>query len=122
MRRAILIAVALILTVGGFTPPAKQMRCEVASKFSCGSDGCTPVDTGSAFNLINLNESTFSRCDRKGCDEYAATITRSGVYLNINLPERAVLAKLDMTGDKYVEVVTLGTAVLISFGRCNRGS
>jgi hypothetical protein len=47
-------------------------------------------------------------------------VTRSGAYLVVNVPEHGMLAKMSLTGDEYVEVTTLGTAVLVSFGTCRR--
>jgi hypothetical protein len=59
---------------------------------------------------------TFARCDEKGCDEYPALFTRSGLFTNIVFAP-GTLAKLSDTGS-LVEVVTLGMVALVSYGRC----
>ena len=42
----------------------------------------------------------------------------SGLFTNIMVPGRGMLAKVSRGRSQYVEVVTLGTNVLISYGAC----
>ena len=93
------------------------MRCEIASKFSCTSAGCATTKP-SVFNIIDLELGKFSRCDANGCDEYSANVSRSGAYIIVDVPGRGTMAKLSADGTEYVEVATLGTTVLVSFGAC----
>ena len=41
-----------------------------------------------------------------------------GAFTNIEVPGRGMLAKVSLDGSQFVEVVTLGTGVLISYGAC----
>ena len=93
------------------------MRCEITSKFGCSPAGCAQGEIG-AFNIIDADAGNFARCDVKGCDEYEANFHRSGKYINVDVPGRGMLAKLSDNGAEYLEVVTLGTFALVSFGAC----
>jgi hypothetical protein len=104
--------------LSGSAVRAEAMRCEVTSKFACTPAGCATNKLG-VFNLIDLDLSTFSRCDASGCDKYPANFTRSGVYILVDVPGRGMLAKMSVNGAEYVEVATLGSAVLVSFGSCS---
>ena len=118
-QRILAGVVFAVMLTSGSSVDAEPMRCEITSKFNCTPTGCTPDKLG-VFNLIDLDLGTLSRCDRNGCDEYEAKITRSGAYLVVDVPGRGMLAKLSITGAEYVELTTLGTAVLVSFGACRR--
>ncbi len=111
------IAFAAMLTVRSLAS-AQQMRCEITSKFACLPSGCVPEKLG-MYNLIDLERRTISRCDRKGCDKYAANVTRLGMFIVVDVPGRGTFAKLSIDGSQYVEIATLGTGVLVSFGACS---
>ena len=96
---------------------AAQLRCDIQSKVRCSSTGCTDSVLG-LWNLIDLEGGRLSRCDQKGCDHYQMVVTRSGIYLNLEVPGRAMLAKMTMDGSDYLEVATIGTTALISHGSC----
>ena len=70
------------------------------------------------WNVIDLEGGQFSRCDSNGCDTYPAMITQSGLFYVIEVTGKGVLAKLAIDGSSYLEVATLGTVALISFGSC----
>ena len=112
---AALVALVVIGTVG--TSHAAEIRCDIQSKVSCSSSGCIDNQPG-AWNLIDIDSGRISRCDKKGCDQYAMTVTRSGAYLNIEVPGRGILVKMLTDGSDYLEVVTLGTTALVSHGTC----
>ena len=42
----------------------------------------------------------------------------SGVYLNMAVPNKGLLAKMIVDGSEFLEVATLGTTVFLSFGSC----
>jgi hypothetical protein len=94
------------------------MRCEITSKFRCSPAGCKTNELG-VFNIFDMETGKFSRCDDNGCDEYEATFTRSGTYLVIDVPGHGMVGKLSADDTKYVEITTLGTTVLVSFGVCS---
>ncbi len=96
---------------------AAEIRCDIRSKVTCSSAGCTEKAPG-MWNLIDLEGRRFSRCDYEGCDHYQMVVSRSGTYLNLEVPGRAMLAKMAADGSKYLEVATLGTKALVSHGTC----
>jgi hypothetical protein len=112
-----LVTVTLLVVMSSIAARAEPMRCEIASKFSCSPAGCT-TNKPSVFNIIDIELGKFSRCDANGCDEYSANFSRSGAYIIVDVPGRGTMAKLSADGTEYVEVATLGTTVLVSFGAC----
>ena len=114
MRSALTAFLVIISSVPALADP---LRCEIAQKFSCSSAGCATGQIG-IFNVIDVESGKFSRCDTKGCDDYSANFTRSGVYINVDVPGREMVAKLSVDGSQFVEVATLMNVVLVSFGAC----
>ncbi len=112
-----MLLITLMLVFAAASPYAAELRCDIRSKYSCIPAGCQEIKAD-AWNLIDLDREQYSRCDQNGCDSYAMVTAISGVHVNIDLPGRATLAKLRRDGAEFVEVVTLGTQVLASFGAC----
>lgn len=98
---------------------AQPVRCDITAKFACSSTGCQPNRLG-VFNRIDLDRRKFSRCDSRGCDDYDAVIQRSGEFILIDVPGRGIFAKLSTDGSEFVEVTSLGTSILASFGSCRQ--
>jgi hypothetical protein len=69
-----------------------------------------------AWNFIDLEKQTFSRCDNAGCDTYPANIAGPTEYLTVGVPGRAVVAELGRTKSDFMEVATLMTTAILSFG------
>jgi hypothetical protein len=61
---------------------------------------------------------TYSRCDSRGCDKFDARFSRSGVFTIIDLPGRGFTAKLAADMSTFIEVATIETQALVSFGAC----
>ena len=113
--RALVVATVLV----GLASPAfgAAIRCEITSKFACSPSGCVENALG-VWNLIDIDAARFSRCDRNGCDHYTMSQTTSGIFTNIEVLGHGMLARMSQDGSQYVEVVTLGTDVLVSYGSC----
>ena len=101
--RAIVIALLVLGAVS--SARSAELRCEIRAKYACNLSGCRE-NAVTVWNLIDLDALRFSRCDQKGCDHY--TITTG----------HGMLARLSHDGSQYLEVVTLGTDVLVSYGSC----
>ena len=65
-----------------------------------------------------LEKQRFSRCDNAGCDTYPANFSGPTEYLIVEVPRRGVLAKLGRTNGDFMEVATLMTTAILSFGMC----
>ena len=91
---------------------AAPLLCSIDRKVQCDRQGCVPGVIG-----VYPERRTYSRCDAKGSDDYAAGFTRSGVFIAIDVPGTGMVAKLSDTGG-LVEIVTMGLVVLVSHGEC----
>jgi hypothetical protein len=109
---------------------AVPIICSIDQKFVCRRDGCVPGPTSRFYNRIDFERGVYARCDGRGCDEYSATISQSGAYINIELPRRTAFAKLSDTRNDplfveqlqalhLVESVSMGLVVWISYGTCH---
>jgi hypothetical protein len=97
---------------------AQQLRCEWSQKQQCDAGKACVASAPSVWATIDLGARRYQRCDRNGCDTYDVVVTKgAGVYTVIDLPGRGMLAKMHDDGTA-IEVVTLGTSVLVSHGRC----
>jgi len=65
-----------------------------------------------------LRKQLYSRCDLKGCDDYPARFTPSGIFIVIDVPRKGMVAKMAMNGSQFVEVVTTGINAIGGFGSC----
>ena len=45
-------------------------------------------------------------------------LTRLGLYLNIEVPGKAMFAKMLVDGSEFLEVATLGSMIFVNFGTC----
>ena len=66
---------------------------------------------------FDLASKIYQRCDEKGCDDYAMTYSRSGIYTVVTVGGGTFLKVLN-DGSDFAEVVSLGTAVWNGFGVC----
>ena len=96
---------------------ADNLRCDIVAKYACSAGGCEPNQLG-MWNVIDLDSGLFSRCDRDGFDSYNTEITESGMFYIIEVPGRGTIAKMAIDGSSFIEVTTLGTVAVISFGSC----
>lgn len=95
------------------------LRCEFTSKWACGPSGCSPSAI-TTWSVVDLDRSRYFRCDRNGCDELPMVQSTSGVFLNIDMPGRAAMAKMSRDGSVFVEIVTASDLVLVAHGSCRQ--
>jgi hypothetical protein len=117
---AVTVAVVSVAVVSVLVSPvvAAPLRCDISTKYACNRDGCRP-DARTIWNLVDVDRSRYSRCDSKGCDDLQMVQSASGIFLNIDVPGKGMLAKMSRDGSSFIEVVTLADYVLISFGSCH---
>src|SRR5262245_14440226 len=98
--------------------PSQTVTCQISVKFSCAAEtGCGENRLG-VWSVIDMQGQTYARCDSRGCDKYDARLSRSGVFIIIDVPSRGMTAKLAADMSAFLEVVTIGTQALVSFGTC----
>ena len=113
-------AAALVVIISSIPAVADPLRCEIAQKFGCSPAGCTTAGKLGSFAIIDMEAGKYSKCDAEGCDEYSVNFSRSGVYVNVNFPGHATVAKLSIDGSQFFEVATLMNNVIVSFGACTK--
>lgn len=102
-----------------------ELSCFPTSQYNCSLEGCTPTAPASYYFVDYGAESgTYFRCDAKGCDSYSVNVNPSGSFTQF-IPSlgQAMLFKIandDALANKgeFVDVATLGTMTIISFGKC----
>lgn len=118
VSRLALSALAIVPTVSVATASfAVPLECVIAKKYSCSVMECKAV-SATVINRIDLRGRTYARCDARGCDTYDAVVTVAGVMVTIDVPGRGMFARMTADGSEFVEVVSLLTSTLVSYGSC----
>jgi hypothetical protein len=117
MFEGTLVVLVLLLATWSASASAVTLICTYDHKFQCSPDGCGPVPS-KVFSKLDIEAQRYSRCDSAGCDDYDATISQSGAFVVLELPGHGMFAKIS-DERKATEVVSLGNAVLVSFGQCH---
>lgn len=118
-RTGLPVALVALAMLSGTDARAETLRCEIAEKHVCeAGTGCRAIPP-KVWNLVDMGERTFSRCDSSGCDTYPAHFSKSGIFVIIDAPGRGLVAKVS-DGGAFVESATLGTSAYVSFGACRR--
>ena len=95
---------------------ASRWRCTAESSFACDGKGCREAEVEIVVHL-DLEKREYSRCDRRGCEPRAFTIYPAGLYTVVSDDPHFFL-KAANDGGSFVEILTLGTATRLNFGRC----
>jgi len=93
-----------------------QWRCDTKTQYSCNKTGCSNT-TPTVWVELDLASRIYRRCDEKGCDDHAMTYSRSGIYTVVTVGGGTFLKVLN-DGSEFVDIASLGTLVLNSFGVC----
>ncbi|MDD2646479.1 MAG: hypothetical protein PHV78_01685 [Patescibacteria group bacterium] len=102
-----------------------ELSCFPTIRYNCDMDGCKP-DAPATYYFVDYGteSGTYFRCDAKGCDPYPVKVNLSGEFTQfVPSQGQAMLFKVatgDILGNKgeFVDVATLGTMTLVSFGKC----
>lgn len=107
----------IVLCAAPAVAVAQEVKCAIKVKYVCEASGCNPVPA-KVWSVVDITAKTYARCDAKGCDTYGAKLSTSGAFLNIDIPDRGVIAKMSSDGSSFHEVATLGHSIFVSFGSC----
>jgi hypothetical protein len=107
MRSLLVCAVVLAVTPSSH---AAELKCEIRQKFFCEESGCSTTPA-KVWNLVDMSNKTYARCDSMGCDKYPAQFSASGIFINIDVPGRGLTAKI--SADSFHEIATLGHAIYV---------
>lgn len=83
----------------------------------CSVLGCDENIPGVWFELDERGRG-YKRCDQKGCDEYSAEVTASGMFTIYELRGRATLLKMAKSTGMFVDVATSGVSAFVNSGTC----
>ena len=103
-----------------------ELSCLPTSRYDCSlGGGCAPSAPGSYYFVDYGTESgTYFRCDARGCDPYPVKVVHSGIYTQfVPTMGQAMLFKVTnddalATKGEFVDIATIGTASIVSFGKC----
>lgn len=96
---------------------AVRWDCPTLVKEVCTSDGCESA-TPTITIKIDFEDSTYSRCDTRGCDTFSFLLPfPSGIFTIIE-PAPGTFFKALSDGSEFVEVATAGLSVHTAHGRC----
>lgn len=113
--KAALAAMLLFMGAGG---AKAEITCNINEKHNCApGQGCKPAKVTIVVRM-DPQKGSYSRCDAKGCDTFKAQFSRSGVFVNVALPTKGLIAKMSVDGSMFLEVATLTDIALISYGSC----
>jgi len=108
------ISAAMILFF--FSQAVWAISCETQISNICSEGTCKQLPNAGR-SWIELEGSSLKRCDTRGCDEYEAFATRSGIFHNISIGNRGYILKIDEHSN-FIEVATAGLSAIIKSGSC----
>ena len=108
-----------VVTLAMLSAPvlARPLKCAWTQKVQCDPGAPCRALKLTTWGMLDRASKTYSRCDRLGCDAYAATIEQSGTFSIVDLPGCGAFAKVAQDGTA-TEVTSLGRSVIVSQGRC----
>jgi len=116
VKKMILIGALALTSAAPAWAASPVYECHFQDKRQCSAgEPCKPI-ASKVFTRLSL-DGAYARCDANGCDDYKASVSRSGNWAIFDIPGRAMVAKMSLARD-IVEVTTLGDLVLIGFGKC----
>jgi len=95
---------------------ASQWRCVPFRAQVCNSDGCRQTAPSIRIQL-DFKARTYGRCDSKGCDTRAATVSAAGVFTSVTLSGGTFLKALN-DGAEFIDVASSSTSAFINTGVC----
>jgi hypothetical protein len=133
-----LMTIAALLSSGSAHASSALWACTATTNFLCDSANCWKPRSEAwprnavIWTRIDVENGTYTRCTKTGCEEMPADIVTSGLYLVATPRHRSAIAKIyigppevaqlqaasGMGEAQYLDVATLGTTPIINFGKC----
>ncbi len=96
----------------------RALRCEPIVKHICDHEECKK-DEPRTWVIVRPSNGEYQRCDRAGCDTYQATVSHSGLWTTLSLPEQAAMLRLT-SGGRAVEIAMQGDVAYVYHSQCRR--
>ena len=115
-------AVAALASVSQAQTRVPAVRCAPAAKYACMMGGrcASAAEIGTPiveWSRIIPSTQTYERCDQEGCRPQPFEAYQSGEYTIVDLVGTVGFVKI-APDQAYVEVVSLNTSVIITYGYC----
>jgi len=107
----LLVSITLIFTVN-----AQAQTCTVQKSSVCNDGECKSMQTSNT--QITMNKNQLQRCDEKGCDKYPITLTKSGLFTNVQIPNTSYMLKYDQNLN-FIEATSLALTLIVNTGKCS---
>jgi hypothetical protein len=107
----LLASITVILTLD-----AQAQTCTVEKTSVCIDGVCKSMHTSNTWTTIKNDH--LLRCDSKGCDKHAISITKSGQYTNVQIPNTSYMLKYDQNLN-FIEATSLALTIIVNAGKCN---
>jgi hypothetical protein len=92
------------------------LECRASRKDICGPHGCSD-SIPQTFVRLTPGAGSYQRCDSKGCENYKANVSYSGIWTTMSLPDNATFARLTNSLD-FVEVAAMNDTLYLYRGTC----
>lgn len=102
---------------------SQVLVCQPSVKYYFDVNGAEVGEVGDMYSIVSLTNELLSRCEkRKSCDHYKISISKSGMYTNIQPDSiNGMLMKISDTG-LYMEFATIGFDTVAYYGQCKLAS
>lgn len=99
-----------------FIVNVQAQTCTVEKTSVCNDGVCKSMQTSNTWTTIKNDH--LLRCDNKGCDKHSISITKSGQYTNVQIPNTSYMLKYDQNLN-FVEATSLALTVIVNAGKCS---
>lgn len=93
------------------------IECRAKTKNTCSPKGCEASTDIRVTQTFDPHKQVYKRSDAQGGDEYPATVSQSGIWYNVGIPQGSVVFRFNTIGD-FLEIVTLNDTAIIYSGSC----
>lgn len=114
------IMIFLCFIVTAYASNSLNVDCPIDKQYVCSYDSCNPIKPSVTIKIrIADSHAEYSRCDKQGCDNYEAQVTRSGIFTYLSPIEKNATIKLDQDMS-FVEINSLLLNVYVAYGKCRQ--
>lgn len=93
------------------------IECHAKIKNTCSSNGCEASTDVRITQTFAPHKQVYKRSDAQGGDEYPATVSQSGIWYNVGIPQGGIVFRFNTIGD-FLEIVTLNDTAIVYSGSC----
>ncbi len=99
-----------------FAVNAQAQTCTVKKTSVCNDGVCKAMQTANTWTTIKKDH--LLRCDNKGCDKHSVSITESGLFTNVQIPNTSYMLKYDQSLN-FIEATSFALTLIVNTGKCS---